>query len=70
VIAHIIERGGGSIINTPSSTGAHDVAPNIAAYVTSKGGVTLLTKAMAVDHCEHVSVPGHHRGFVGEAYGK
>jgi meso-butanediol dehydrogenase/(S,S)-butanediol dehydrogenase/diacetyl reductase len=52
VIPHMIERGGGSIINASSSTGAHDVAPNIAAYVTSKGGVTLLTKAMAVDHAK------------------
>ncbi|GAB4538983.1 MAG: glucose 1-dehydrogenase [Anaerolineae bacterium] len=50
VIPHMIKRGGGSIVNTSSSTGAHDVAPNIAAYVTSKGGVTLLTRAMAVDH--------------------
>jgi len=52
VIPHMIQRGGGSIINTSSSTGAHDVNTNIAAYVTSKGGVTLLTKAMAVDHAE------------------
>jgi NAD(P)-dependent dehydrogenase (short-subunit alcohol dehydrogenase family) len=52
VIPHMIERGGGSIINTSSSTGSHDVAYNIAAYVTSKGGVTLLTKAMAVDHAK------------------
>jgi NAD(P)-dependent dehydrogenase (short-subunit alcohol dehydrogenase family) len=52
VIPHMIMRGGGSIINTSSSTGAHDVAPNIAAYVTSKGGVTLLTRAMAVDHAK------------------
>ena len=52
VIPHMIKRGGGSIINTSSSTGAHDVAPNIAAYVTSKGGVTLLTRAMAVDHAQ------------------
>jgi len=42
--------GDGFIINTSSSTGAHEVAPNIAAYVTSNGGMTLLTKAMAVDH--------------------
>ena len=52
VIPHMIKRGGGSIINTSSSTGAHDVAPDIAAYVTSKGGVTLLTRAMAVDHAK------------------
>jgi NAD(P)-dependent dehydrogenase (short-subunit alcohol dehydrogenase family) len=57
VIPHMIGRGGGSIINTSSSTGAHDVAANIAAYVTSKGGVTLLTRAMAVDHAkDHVRV--------------
>ena len=52
VIPHMIARGGGSIINTSSSTGAHDVNSNIAAYVTSKGGITLLTKAMAVDHAK------------------
>lgn len=44
------ERGGGSIINVSSSTGAHDAAGNIAAYVASKGGVALLTRAMAIDH--------------------
>jgi NAD(P)-dependent dehydrogenase (short-subunit alcohol dehydrogenase family) len=52
VIPHMIARGGGSVINTSSSTGAHDVNANIAAYVTSKGGITLLTKAMAVDHAK------------------
>jgi meso-butanediol dehydrogenase/(S,S)-butanediol dehydrogenase/diacetyl reductase len=45
-----IITGDGFIFNTSSSTGAHEVAPNIAAYVTSNGGLTLLTKAMAVDH--------------------
>jgi NAD(P)-dependent dehydrogenase (short-subunit alcohol dehydrogenase family) len=50
VLPHMIARGGGSIINTSSSTGAHDVSRNIAAYVTSKGGVTLLTRSMAVDY--------------------
>lgn len=53
VIPHMIERGGGSIINTTSSTGAHDAAANIAAYVASKGGVALLTKGMAIDHAQH-----------------
>ena len=47
-----IITGGGFIINTSSSTGAHDVAPNIAACVTSNGGTTLRTKAMAVDHAK------------------
>ncbi|MFQ5341510.1 MAG: SDR family NAD(P)-dependent oxidoreductase [Anaerolineae bacterium] len=52
VLPHMIERGGGSIVNVTSSTGAHDAAGNSAAYVTSKGGVALLTKAMAIDHAE------------------
>ncbi len=50
VLPHMIKRGGGSIINVSSSTGAHDAKGNTAAYVASKGGVTLLTKAMAIDH--------------------
>ena len=53
VLPHMIERGGGSIINVSSSTGAHDANANTAAYVTSKGGVTLLTRAMAIDHASH-----------------
>ena len=50
VLPHMIARGGGCIINSSSSTGAHDAAGNTAAYVASKGGVALLTKAMAIDH--------------------
>jgi meso-butanediol dehydrogenase/(S,S)-butanediol dehydrogenase/diacetyl reductase len=50
VLPHMIERGGGSIVNVTSSTGAHDAAANSAAYVTSKGGIALLTRAMAIDH--------------------
>ncbi len=50
VLPHMIKRGGGSIINVSSSTGAHDAKGNTVAYVASKGGVTLLTKAMAIDH--------------------
>ena len=53
VLPHMIERGGGSIINMSSSTGAHDANENAAAYVTSKGGVALLTKCMAIDHAKH-----------------
>ena len=41
---------GGAIITLSSSTGAHDAIPGAAAYVTSKGGVAMMTKAMAVDH--------------------
>jgi NAD(P)-dependent dehydrogenase (short-subunit alcohol dehydrogenase family) len=49
-LPHMIKRGGGSIINLSSSTGAHDAKGNTVAYVSSKGGVTLLTKSMAIDH--------------------
>ena len=44
------QRGGGAIITVSSSTGAHDASPGNVAYVASKGGVAMLTKAMAVDH--------------------
>lgn len=53
VLPHMIARGGGSIVNVTSSTGAHDAAANTVAYVTSKGGVALLTRAMAIDHAKH-----------------
>jgi NAD(P)-dependent dehydrogenase (short-subunit alcohol dehydrogenase family) len=49
-IPRMIERGGGSIVTVSSSTGAHDAAPGTAAYIASKGGVAMLTKAMSVDH--------------------
>jgi NAD(P)-dependent dehydrogenase (short-subunit alcohol dehydrogenase family) len=53
VIPHMIERGDGAIVNTSSSTGAHDANANAVAYVASKGGVTLLTRCMAIDHAQH-----------------
>jgi meso-butanediol dehydrogenase/(S,S)-butanediol dehydrogenase/diacetyl reductase len=46
----LMRPAGGSIINLSSSTGAHDASAGAVAYVASKGGVTLLTKAMAIDH--------------------
>jgi meso-butanediol dehydrogenase / (S,S)-butanediol dehydrogenase / diacetyl reductase len=42
--------GGGSIVNVSSTTGALAVGAGIAAYVASKGGIVMLTKAIAVDH--------------------
>jgi len=50
VIPAMAQRGGGAIITVSSSTGAHDASPGNVAYVASKGGVAMLTKAMAVDH--------------------
>lgn len=51
-LPHIIARGGGAVINTSSSTGAHLGNANTVAYVASKGGVTLLTRCMAIDHAK------------------
>lgn len=53
VLPHMIAAGGGSIINTSSSTGCHDACANAAAYVASKGGVALLTKCMAIDYARY-----------------
>jgi len=52
VIPHMCARGGGVIITMSSSTGAHDGNAGAVAYVTSKGGVTLLTRCMAIDHAK------------------
>lgn len=46
----LMRPAGGAIILLSSSTGAHDAIGGAVAYVASKGGVTLLTKALAVDH--------------------
>ena len=47
----IARSGGGSIINMASGWGLAG-GPRAAAYCASKGGVVLLTKAMAIDHGE------------------
>jgi NAD(P)-dependent dehydrogenase (short-subunit alcohol dehydrogenase family) len=52
VLPHMIERSYGSIINIASTTGAHDACARAVAYVTSKGGVTMLSRAMAIDHAK------------------
>ncbi len=49
-IPYMRRSGGGSILTLCSSTGHQDAGRGFAAYVASKGGVSLLTKAMAVDH--------------------
>jgi NAD(P)-dependent dehydrogenase (short-subunit alcohol dehydrogenase family) len=48
-IPHLEERGGGTIINTSSGWGLKG-GGNAAAYCASKGAVTNLTRAMAIDH--------------------
>jgi NAD(P)-dependent dehydrogenase (short-subunit alcohol dehydrogenase family) len=49
VLPHMIERGSGSIVNIASGWGLVG-GSEAAAYCAAKGGVALLTKAMAVDH--------------------
>jgi len=48
-IPHLVESGGGVIINTASIWGMV-AGKGAAAYCASKGAVILLTKAMAIDH--------------------
>lgn len=49
VLPHMIERKSGCIINTASGWGINGGARAVS-YCASKGGVVLLTKAMAIDH--------------------
>ncbi|NJR65513.1 MAG: SDR family oxidoreductase [Leptolyngbyaceae cyanobacterium CRU_2_3] len=49
VLKHMVERQQGSIVNVASDAGLTG-GRNLAAYCASKGGVVLLTKAMALDH--------------------
>jgi NAD(P)-dependent dehydrogenase (short-subunit alcohol dehydrogenase family) len=51
-LAHMVAKGRGVIINVASTTGSHDACAHAAAYVASKGGVTLLTRSMAIDYAK------------------
>ncbi|MEM6849845.1 MAG: SDR family NAD(P)-dependent oxidoreductase, partial [Pseudomonadota bacterium] len=48
-IRHMVRAGRGSIVNTASTTSKVGIT-NRAAYVTTKGAVAALTRAMALDH--------------------
>ena len=48
-IPHMLKRGGGSIINTSSGWGLRG-GGNAVSYCASKGAVTNMTRAMAIDH--------------------
>jgi len=52
VVPVMIEQGSGSIINTTSYTAVSAIADRTA-YVTSKGAVSALTRAMAMDHAKN-----------------
>jgi NAD(P)-dependent dehydrogenase (short-subunit alcohol dehydrogenase family) len=48
-LPHMIERGSGSIVNMSSGWGLQG-GERAVAYCAAKGGVTVMTKAMAIDH--------------------
>jgi NAD(P)-dependent dehydrogenase (short-subunit alcohol dehydrogenase family) len=52
VIPAMIQNRGGSIINTSSTAGVRG-APNRAPYCASKGGVSILTRNVALDYARH-----------------
>ncbi|WP_433473371.1 SDR family NAD(P)-dependent oxidoreductase [Spirillospora sp. CA-142024] len=49
-IAHMRAHGGGTIVNVASNIGVHGRRPGLAAYAASKAGVSVLTRAAALDH--------------------
>jgi NAD(P)-dependent dehydrogenase (short-subunit alcohol dehydrogenase family) len=51
VVPHMAAAGGGSIINTTSYTAVSAIADRTA-YVASKGAISALTRAMALDHAK------------------
>ncbi len=61
VLPHMIEAGGGSIVNIGSGAGYGK--PNMAVYSASKGAIVALSTAMAYDHFHdhvrvNVAIPG------------
>jgi NAD(P)-dependent dehydrogenase (short-subunit alcohol dehydrogenase family) len=49
-IAYMRGQGGGTIVNTSSSIGAHSSRPGLAAYGASKAAVSALTKSAALEY--------------------
>jgi NAD(P)-dependent dehydrogenase (short-subunit alcohol dehydrogenase family) len=49
---HMVERGSGSIVNI-TSMAAELAPPNLSAYCVSKGGLQMLTRALAVELAPH-----------------
>ena len=53
-IPEMARRGGGAIVNISSVQG-FNCQQNVAAYVTTKGAIHALTRAMALDHADQRS---------------
>lgn len=51
-IPHMLEQGGGAIINMASLT-AHRATPGTGAYTSSKGAIVSLTRAVALEYAVH-----------------
>jgi meso-butanediol dehydrogenase/(S,S)-butanediol dehydrogenase/diacetyl reductase len=68
VIPHMIEQKRGVIINTTSYTAVSAIA-NRTAYVASKGAISSLTRAMAIDHaCDGIRVNAVAPGTIDSPY--
>jgi meso-butanediol dehydrogenase/(S,S)-butanediol dehydrogenase/diacetyl reductase len=52
VLPHMLEEGGGAIVNVASSAGMFGQAYN-AGYCASKGGVALMTRSIAWEYVKH-----------------
>ena len=63
-IPHMIEAGGGSIINISAHAGVRGVS-GFAAYTASKGAMNALTRALAVEHgADHIRCNAISAGFI------
>ena len=61
----IQRAGGGAIVNVSSLSGLFAMIPGFSAYSASKGGVRLLTKAVAIDYVDHgIRVNSVHPGCI------
>lgn len=52
VVPHMVEKGGGSIVNIASDLG-YIVVPGLGAYCASKGALLQLTRSLAAEYSKH-----------------